>query len=69
MDRPGAHRAKGVRRLIEEGGARPRLPPSYSPDLDPTEEAFSKIEAPLKKAAARAKEALVEAMSRALAAV
>lgn len=43
--------------------------PSYSPDLNPIEEAFSKIKALLKKAAARTKEALVEAISRALAAV
>ncbi len=42
---------------------------AYSPDLNPIEEAFSKVKALLKKAAARTKEALVEAMSEALAAV
>ena len=44
------------------------LPP-YSPDLNPIEEAFSKIKALLKKAAARTRGALVEAMTEALAAV
>jgi transposase len=44
------------------------LPP-YSPDLNPIEEAFSKIKALLKMAAARTKEALIEAMAGALAAV
>ena len=33
MDRLGAHRAKKVRRLIEERGAELWLLPSYSPDL------------------------------------
>ena len=45
------------------------LPPSYSPDFSPIEEAFSKIKALLRKAAARTREALVEAMGRALDAV
>ena len=41
------------------------LPP-YSPDLNPIEEAFSKLKHTLRKIAARTKEALVEAMGRAL---
>jgi hypothetical protein len=44
------------------------LPP-YSPDLDPIEEAFSKLKASLRKAGARAFGALVEAMGRALDAI
>ncbi len=43
------------------------LPP-YSPDLYPTEEAFAKLKA-LRRAGARAREALVEAIGRALDAV
>jgi transposase len=37
------------------------LPP-YSPDFNPIEEAFAKIKGLLRKAAARSKEKLVEAM-------
>lgn len=44
------------------------LPP-YSPDLNPIEEAFSKIKALLRRAGARIREALVEALGRALDAV
>ncbi len=43
--------------------------PLYSPDLNPIEEAFAKVKASLKKFEARTREALVEAMSRALDAV
>jgi transposase len=38
--------------------------PAYSPDLNPIEEAFAKIESLLRKAVARTKEALVGAMAR-----
>ena len=44
------------------------LPP-YSPDLNPIEEAFAKLKALLRKAGARTREALLEAMGRALDAV
>jgi len=43
--------------------------PSYSPDLNPIEEAFSKIKQLVRKVGARMGEALVEAIGRALAAV
>ncbi len=41
----------------------------YSPDLNPIEEAFSKIKGLLRQAGARTREALVEAMGVALRAV
>jgi len=44
------------------------LPP-YSPDLNPIEKAFAKVKALLRKFEARTREALVEAMGRALDAV
>ena len=69
MDRLGAHRGEQVRELIEERGAVLWCLPSYSPDLSPIEEAFSKVKAFLKKAAARTKEALLEAVAEALRAV
>ena len=69
MDRLPAHRKGRVRELIEQRGAELRFLPSYSPDLNPIEEAFSKIKGVLRKAAARTKEALIEAIAQALSAV
>ena len=43
--------------------------PAYSPDYDPIEEAFAKIKDLLRKAAARTKEAMVEAIGSALCAI
>ena len=42
MDNLGAHRPKRVRELIEARGCELIYLPSYSPDLNPIEEAFSK---------------------------
>jgi len=44
------------------------LPP-YSPDYNPIEQAFSKVKGLLRKTEARTREALIEAMGRALEAV
>jgi transposase len=43
--------------------------PSYSPDFNPIEEAFSKIKDFLRKGEARTREALVEAIGAAISAV
>ena len=43
--------------------------PTYSPDLNPIEEAFSKVKALLRRAAARTRGALVEAIGGALDAI
>ena len=69
MDNLGAHRPKRVRELIEEKGCELVYLPSYSPDYNPIEEAFAKIKNLLRKASARTKEALVEAIGAALSAV
>jgi transposase len=69
MDNLGAHRPKRIRELIEGRGCDLIYLPAYSPDLNPIEEALSKIKHLLRKIAARTKEALIEAMGRALAAV
>jgi transposase len=66
LDRLGAHRPKRIRELIEARGAELVFLPSYSPDLNPMEEAFSKIKNALRKVGARTHEALVEAMRWAL---
>ena len=62
LDGLGAHRTDKVRELIEERGAELLFLPSYSPDLNPIEETFSKIKNMVRKAQARTREALVEAM-------
>lgn len=69
MDNLGAHRPKKVREIIEEKGCELIYLPPYSPDLNPIEEALSKIKHILRKIGARTKEALIEAMGRALASV
>jgi hypothetical protein len=69
LDGLEAHRTEKVRELIEGRGADLLFLPSYSPDLNPIEEAFSKIKGIVRKAGARIREALVEAIERALAAV
>jgi transposase len=69
MDNLGAHRPKRVREIIEERGCELIYLPPYSPDLNPIEEALSKVKHILRKIAARTKEALIEAMGRALASV
>jgi transposase len=69
LDGLGAHRTERVRELVEAKGADLVFLPSYSPDLNPIEEAFSKIKALVRKEGARVREALVEAIGRALAAI
>jgi len=69
MDKLAAHRTERVRELIEARGADLVFLPSYSPDLNPIEEAFSKIKAIVRKMGARTREALVEALAEALSAV
>lgn len=69
LDNLGAHRPKRIRELIEQRGAELVFLPAYSPDLNPIEEAFSKIKNILRKVGARTHEALIEAMAEALSAV
>jgi len=69
MDNLGAHRPQKIEELIEERGCELVYLPSYSPDLNPIEEALSKIKHILRKIGARSKDALIEALGQALAAV
>jgi transposase len=70
MDNLGAHRGERVRTLVEARGCSlVYLPPYYSPEFSPIEEAFSKIKAHLRKAKARTRGALLEAIGRALSAI
>ena len=69
VDNLGAHRPKRIRELIEQQGCELVYLPAYSPDYNPIEEAFAQIKNLLRKAAARSKEVLVEAIGAALSAV
>jgi transposase len=69
MDNLQVHKMKRVRELIEGRGCSLVFLPSYSPNFNPIEEAFSKTKALLRKARARSFEALVEATGAALSAV
>ncbi len=66
LDNLGAHKPRRVRELIEARGAEVLFLPSYSPDLNPIEEAFSKIKGIVRKAGARTQEALTEAIANGL---
>jgi transposase len=62
MNNLSAHKGERVRELIEHKGCELLYLPPYSPDLNPIEEAFSKVKGILRKAEARTREALEEAM-------
>ena len=66
MDNLSAHKGERIRELIEQRGCELLYLPSYSPDLNPIEEAFSKIKGLLRKAESRSREALLEAIGAAL---
>jgi transposase len=69
MDNLSAHKGERVKEMIQERGCELIYLPSYSPDLNPIEEAFSKIKGLVRKAEARSREALVEAIGSALSSV
>jgi transposase len=69
MDNLSVHKAGWVRSLIEDKGCQLWLLPAYSPDLNPIEEAFSKVKNLIRKARARTLEALFAVTARALEAI
>jgi transposase len=69
MDNLRAHHSPTVRELIQARGAEVRYLPSYSPDLNPIEEGFSKVKGLLRRAAARTEEALYAAIWASLRAI
>ena len=64
-----AHKGHKVKELIEKRRCELLYLPPYSPDLNPVEETFSKVKGILRKAEARTREALVEAMDATISAV
>jgi transposase len=69
MDNLSAHKGGRVKEIIEGKGCELLYLPPYSPDLNPIEQAFSKVKGLLRRAEARARESLIEAMGVALCAV
>ena len=75
MDNFPIHRNKDVRELIEGAGRFLAYLPTYSPDsscplgINPIELVFSKIKAFLRKARATQVDALIDALSQAIATV
>ena len=49
MGNLSVHKSKRVERLIEEAGCELLFLPPYSPDFNPTDEAFSKVKSVLRK--------------------
>jgi transposase len=66
MDNLGSHVVAGVRKAIEGAEARLLYLPPYSPDLNPIENAFSKLKNLLRRAAERTVEGLWAAIGRLL---
>ena len=58
VDNLGAHKAEKVRAALDRAGLAHRYLPSYSPDMNPIEPAWSKLKARLRAVGARSKEAL-----------
>jgi len=66
MDNLSVHKVSGIREAIESTGARLLYLPPYSPDYSPIESCWSKLKALLRKAKARTREALDEALTQAI---
>jgi transposase len=62
LDNLRAHKVAGVRQAIEAAGASLRYLPSYSPDLNPIEQAFAKLKALLRAKALPTVQALWKAL-------
>jgi transposase len=69
MDNLAVHKAQVVRDGLDRAGLGHRYLPPYSPDLNPIEQAWSKLKARLRAEGARSREALEHALGPALAAI
>ncbi len=67
LDNLPVHKVTGIREAVEAAGARLLFLPPYSPDFNPIENAFAKLKALLRTAAARTVEDLHTAIHDALA--
>jgi transposase len=69
MDNLAAHKGQRIKELIEERGCELMYLPPYPPDLNPIEEAFSKVKRLLRETEARTRKGLIEAMGAAISAI
>lgn len=69
LDNLSVHKSARAQALVEAAGCRLVFLPTYSPDLNPIEQAFAKAKAALRKLRARSYETVVEAVGEALATV
>ena len=67
LDNLCIHKTAAVAELIAARGASVRYLPAYSPDLNPIEQAFAKLKAHLRQAAARTLQDLQAALTQSLA--
>jgi transposase len=66
MDNLSAHKGEKVRQIIEAKGGQLLFLPTYSPDLSPIEEAFSKVKAVLRGIGPRTRDDLYKAIEYAI---
>jgi len=69
LDNLSVHKSATARQLVADAGCTLRHLPTYSPDMNPIEQAFAKVKAGLRRAEARDFDALVAAAKPALDAV
>lgn len=69
LDNLSVHKSARARRLVEEAGCELRFLPTYSPDLNPIEQAFAKLKGRLRRAEGRTFDAVVAAIGAAYPAV
>jgi len=69
LDNLAAHKSLRAKELVEARGCELMYLPPYSPDLNPIEEAFSKIKGTLRRVEARTRETLIEALGAAISTV
>lgn len=69
LDNLSVHTAAAIDPLLTARGCRLLFLPAYSPDLTPIEQAFSKLKTSLRRAGARTREALLDALAAALATI
>jgi transposase len=66
LDNLSAHKSERVQHRIQARGCEVWYLPAYSPDVSPIEAAFSKLKNYLRRAQARTREALEQALAQAL---
>lgn len=66
LDKLSVHKDKRVQAAIEARGCEVWYLPTYSPDVSPIEEAFATLKNLLRRAAARTRDALIDAIAEAL---